>query len=100
VVVSVLQCVAVCCSAVQCGAVRCSVLHPSSNLKFRGFRICCRIAVVSVLQCVAVCCSAVQCVAVCCSALPCAALLFELDVFVDFVYCCRAVISVMLCVPV
>jgi len=43
---SVLQCVAVCCSVLQCVVVCCSVL-----------------------QCAAVCCSVLQCVAVCCSVL-------------------------------
>jgi len=51
---SVLQCVAVCCSVLQCVAVECMYL-------------------LSVLQCVAVCCSVLQCVAVCCSVLQCVA---------------------------
>ena len=45
---SVLQCVAVCCSVLQCIAVYCSVS-----------------------QCIAVCCSVLQRVAVCCSVLQC-----------------------------
>jgi len=59
-VLSVLQCVAVCCSVLQCVAVSCSELQCVA--------VCC-----SVLQCVAVCCSVLQCVAVCCSVLQCVA---------------------------
>ena len=52
-IVSVLQCVAVCCSVLQCVAVCCSVLLVSNVYDT---------SIVSVLQCVAVCCSVLQCV--------------------------------------
>ena len=58
--ISVLQCVAVCCNVWQCVAVYGSVVQCAA--------VCC-----SVLQCVAVCCSVLQCVAVCCSVLQCVA---------------------------
>jgi len=50
--ISVLQCVAMCCSVLQCVAVCCSV--------FQCVAVCS-----NALQCVAVCCSVLQCVAVC-----------------------------------
>ena len=74
-VLSVLQCVAVCCSVLQCVAVCCSVLQcvgciydalrvlSSEEAACEDGAVCC-----SVLQCVAVCCIVLQCVAVCCSA--------------------------------
>ena len=90
-IISVLQCVAVCCSVLQCVAVCCSVWKSRnvpiisvlqcvavccSVLQFVA--VCCRVlqcvaVCCSVLQCVAVCCSVLQCVAVCCSVLQCVA---------------------------
>jgi len=65
-VVSVLQCVAVCCSVLQCDAVCCSqcvavCARGSAAIgcqhgRLRRLKVCCS-------QCVAVCCNVMQCVA-------------------------------------
>jgi len=70
---SVLQCVAMCCSVLQCVAVRCNVFQCAANFRaLQCVAVWCRVlqgvAVrCSALQYVAVCCSVLQCVAVCCS---------------------------------
>ena len=92
-VVSVLQCVAVCCSVLQCVVARCSALQcvavcvamccsvlQHHSIWIHRPRLCareihmessstalqCVVGCCGVLQCVAVCCSVLQCVAVCC----------------------------------